>query len=82
MARSSETHAYWSTPQSEGLPPIGAVTLEGFDTVVMAVGAAPETGVVAELESIGVPVHVIGDAKQVRRLADAVEEGARVALAL
>ncbi len=29
MARSSEKHAYWSTPQSEGLPAIGAVTLEG-----------------------------------------------------
>ncbi|OJV81474.1 MAG: hypothetical protein BGO37_05885 [Cellulomonas sp. 73-92] len=62
--------------------PAGPLTLEGFDTVVMAVGAEPDTGVVAELESLGVPVHVIGDARQVRRLSDAVEEGARLALTL
>lgn len=62
--------------------PHGPVTLEGFDTVVMAVGEASDASLVPDLETLGVPVHVIGDAKRVRRLADAVEEGARVALAL
>ncbi|MBD3166590.1 NAD(P)-binding protein [bacterium] len=46
-----------------------------FDTVVVAVGAQPRDVLSEELLKKGYNVHVIGDAKQPRRIYDAVREG-------
>ncbi|MFW6052587.1 MAG: FAD-dependent oxidoreductase [Desulfosalsimonas sp.] len=50
--------------------------LEGFDQVVVAVGMKPRNGLEQELKDRGIPCTVVGDAKQVRRIMEAVEEGA------
>lgn len=50
------------------------VTLRA-DTVVLAMGARPESSLAAELEGCGVEIKVIGDAHRVGRVGDAVEAG-------
>lgn len=49
----------------------------GFDQVVLAVGMRPRNGLKAALEKSGIAHAVVGDAKAVRRIMEAVEEGAR-----
>jgi len=49
--------------------------LEPAPTVVTALGAASETGLVAALKEAGIPYQVIGDAASPRRLLEAVHEG-------
>ncbi|MFP4257175.1 MAG: FAD-dependent oxidoreductase [Desulfobacterales bacterium] len=53
--------------------------LAGFDQVVSAVGMKPRNGLEQELQDRNIPCSVVGDAKQVRRIMEAVEEGARAA---
>ena len=60
--------------------PKGQVTLSGYDTVVLAVGAQPYNPLEKELEGKVPEVHVIGDAKEARRIEDAVKEGADLAI--
>ena len=59
-----------------------SVSIHGFDTIVAALGTQPENSLLAELEGIDIPIHVIGDAKQARKIIDATAEGAEVALNL
>ncbi|MGE5583936.1 MAG: FAD-dependent oxidoreductase [Bacillota bacterium] len=54
-------------------------TLSGFDSVVIAVGSAPEDGPAKQLEGAGIDYYVIGDAWRPRRITHAVFEGMRVA---
>ncbi len=60
-------------------PPEGGVQKERVDAVVLALGSKPDNHLTKDLESQGVPVWVIGDAKKIGRIADAVEEGYQVA---
>jgi hypothetical protein len=50
--------------------------------VVIAVGMKEENGLLAELESAGLKVHVIGDAKEPRQAIDANREGHELGIAL
>jgi pyruvate/2-oxoglutarate dehydrogenase complex dihydrolipoamide dehydrogenase (E3) component len=54
--------------QSEEVP--------GFDQVVLAVGMKPRNGLAPALEKAGIAHTVVGDALEVRRIMEAVEEGA------
>ena len=58
----------------------GEITLSGYDMVITAVGSRPVNSLAAELEGKVPEIHVIGDAKKVRRIADAVEEAAWLAV--
>ncbi|MFP4158874.1 MAG: FAD-dependent oxidoreductase [Desulfobacterales bacterium] len=53
--------------------------VSGFDQVVLAVGMKPRNGLAGELEKAGIPYTVVGDALEVRRIMEAVEEGANAA---
>ncbi len=48
------------------------------DTVILAMGARPENSLSAKLESAGLNVTAIGDAKKIGRIGDAISEGRRL----
>ena len=50
-----------------------------FDLVILAAGMKPANGLPKALEQAGIPYTLVGDAKQVRRIIESVEEGARAA---
>ncbi len=51
------------------------------DTVVLAVGYRPENSLYEQLkEKFGDHIHLIGDARKVRKLPDAIHEGFKIAL--
>ncbi|MGA3084105.1 MAG: FAD-dependent oxidoreductase [Thermodesulfobacteriota bacterium] len=54
-------------------------TLSPVDQVVLAVGLKPRDELKEVLEALKIPYVVIGDARQPRRIFEAVEEGARAA---
>jgi 2,4-dienoyl-CoA reductase-like NADH-dependent reductase (Old Yellow Enzyme family)/thioredoxin reductase len=54
-------------------------TLSPIDQVVMAVGLKPRDELKGILESLKIPFSVVGDARQPRRIFEAVEEGAKAA---
>jgi 2,4-dienoyl-CoA reductase-like NADH-dependent reductase (Old Yellow Enzyme family)/thioredoxin reductase len=54
-------------------------TLSPIDQVVLAVGLKPRDELKGILESLKIPFSVIGDARQPRRIFEAVEEGAQAA---
>ena len=54
-------------------------TLSPIDQVVLAVGLKPRDELKGILESLKIPFSVIGDARQPRRIFEAVEEGAKAA---
>lgn len=64
--------------------PEGSRQLSGFDMAVLAVGARAHNPLgQALIQAFGEDkVHIIGDAKSPRRIVDAVEEAARLAIAL
>ena len=49
----------------------------GVDAVVLAVGQKPRQELAAKLEGQIKEIHVVGDCAKVRKLRDAVHEGAR-----
>jgi len=49
------------------------------DTVVLAMGARPENSLAATLQGLGVEVRVIGDARKVGRIGEAIEDGFKLA---
>lgn len=53
--------------------------LTGFDQVVIAVGMRPRSDLKAYLERNGIQHTIVGDALKVRRIMEAVEEGAQAA---
>lgn len=57
-------------------------TLTGFDTIVAAMGTKAENALEAELKDLGIPVHVIGDANKPRKIINATEEAADIAMTL
>jgi len=59
--------------------PTGEITLSGYDMVVMAVGSNSYNPLEDELKGKVTELYVIGDAKAVRRIPDAVQEGAALA---
>jgi 2,4-dienoyl-CoA reductase-like NADH-dependent reductase (Old Yellow Enzyme family)/thioredoxin reductase len=56
--------------------------MAGFDQVVLAVGMKPRNGLARALEKAGIAHTVVGDARQVRRIMEATEEGAGAVWAL
>ena len=56
-----------------------SATLEGVDTVVLAVGAKPNKALPEELKGLGVEVHAIGDCVQPGFAIDAIYAGAKIA---
>jgi 2,4-dienoyl-CoA reductase-like NADH-dependent reductase (Old Yellow Enzyme family)/thioredoxin reductase len=54
--------------------------LEGFDTIILALGAKSVNHLKEQLEKKISELYVIGDALQPRKAIEAIEEGARVAL--
>lgn len=60
----------------------GERVFSGYDMVALAVGANPYNPLEKKLKGKVKSLHIIGDAKQPRRIIDAVEEGARLALKL
>ncbi|MGC8906103.1 MAG: FAD-dependent oxidoreductase [Desulfomonilaceae bacterium] len=49
------------------------------DSVVLAMGARPENWLAAALQGLGVEVRVIGDARKVGRIGEAIEDGFKLA---
>jgi 2,4-dienoyl-CoA reductase-like NADH-dependent reductase (Old Yellow Enzyme family)/thioredoxin reductase len=56
--------------------------LDGFDTIVLAMGVKPINYLREQLEGQGPELYVIGDALAPRQAIDAIEEGARTGLAI
>lgn len=53
--------------------------IPGFDQVVLAVGMKSRDSLKHELDQAGIPFKVVGDARDVRRIMEATEEGAKAA---
>ena len=75
VERLTKDGAICSTPEGE-------ITLSGYDTVVLAMGAQPYNLLEKELKGKTPEIHVIGDAKEVRRIENAVREGAELAISI
>lgn len=56
--------------------------LNGIDTIIIAMGTNSNNALAKELEPLNIPVHVIGDAKQPRKIMNAIEEGRETAINL
>lgn len=56
------------------------LSLEDVDTVVSAIGTVSYNPLAEELEKLGIPYTVIGDAKKVGKIFEAVADGRRVAM--
>jgi len=52
--------------------------IRDMDTIIMAMGTRPETGLSQALEGLSIPLFVIGDAKKPRRALEAIAEGAEI----
>lgn len=57
-------------------------TLEGIDTIIVAMGTDSNNKLAEELKTLNVPVHIIGDAKESRKIMNAIEEGRLVGISL
>lgn len=62
--------------------PKGEIMLSGYDMIVLAVGAEAYNPLDAEITGRVPEVRVIGDAKEPRRILDAVQEGAALAISI
>jgi 2,4-dienoyl-CoA reductase-like NADH-dependent reductase (Old Yellow Enzyme family)/thioredoxin reductase len=62
--------------------PSGEVKLSGYDTVILAIGSKAYNPLEDDLKGKVKSVHLIGDAVKPRRIVDAVEEAARLAIRL
>jgi hypothetical protein len=47
-----------------------------FDTVILAFGRRPENALVEKIAPMNIPYHLIGDAKEPRRIQHAIREAA------
>ncbi len=56
--------------------------LEGFSSYVLATGSKPVDGLVAELAGLVPELYIVGDARQVARLAEATAQAAEAAMAI
>ncbi len=62
--------------------PGGPARVEGFATVVLALGSAPEAGLAEAAARLDLPTWVVGDARQVRGVQEALLEAAEAGLAV
>ena len=60
----------------------GVRRLDGFDTIVVAVGSTPNNSIYCSLEGKVPELYLIGDAKEPREVVEAVYEGEEVAVNL
>jgi 2,4-dienoyl-CoA reductase-like NADH-dependent reductase (Old Yellow Enzyme family)/thioredoxin reductase len=60
--------------------PKGEITISGCDMAVLAVGSRPHNPLEKELKGKVPEIHVIGDAIEARRVKDAVQEAAELAI--
>jgi len=60
--------------------PQGTRKLEGFDSIVLALGSTPNDEIAKSLEGKGPEVYVIGDASKPREVMEALVEGEEIAL--
>ena len=60
----------------------GEIQLSGFDNVILAIGSKAYNPLEESLKDKVSELHVIGDAVKARRIAAAVEEGARIAVSI
>lgn len=58
------------------------ITLSGFDMVILAIGSRAYNPLEKELKDKISSVHVIGDAVKTRKIIEAVEEAAKLALVI
>lgn len=58
------------------------ITLTGFDTIIIAIGAKSVNNLEQELEGKVPELYTIGDAAEPRKAIDAIEEGAGIAIKL
>jgi 2,4-dienoyl-CoA reductase-like NADH-dependent reductase (Old Yellow Enzyme family)/thioredoxin reductase len=58
----------------------GTRKIDGFDTIVLAVGSKPDDRIAKSLEGKVPELHVIGDASEAREALEAVYEGEEIAL--
>jgi thioredoxin reductase len=58
------------------------ISLTGFDTIIIAVGAKSVNNLKQELDGKVPELYVIGDALEPRKAIEAIEEGASVAIKL
>jgi NADH dehydrogenase FAD-containing subunit len=56
--------------------------IEGFTSIVLATGSRPVNGLAEELKSVVKQLYVVGDAREVARIADATAQAAEAALSL
>lgn len=56
--------------------------LDGFDNIILALGTKAFNPLEKDLANTGVPVHVIGDAKEPGNITDAVYEAAKLAITI
>lgn len=57
-------------------------TIEGFDTILLALGAKSYNPLEDLLNGSGKPIHVIGDALKARTITEAVYEGAKLGVSI
>lgn len=62
--------------------PSGEIKLSGYDMVVLAIGSKAYNPLEEDLKGKVKSIHLIGDAVKPRRIVDAVEEAARLAIRL
>lgn len=58
------------------------VTLEGFDSIILAVGMQSFNPLEETLKETGKPIHVIGDAKKTQMITEAVYDGAKLGISI
>ena len=58
----------------------GVRRLNGFDTIVMAMGSSPNDGIYRRLEGRVAQLYLVGDAAEPREIADAVYEAQDAAI--
>lgn len=58
----------------------GKLSLDGVDTVILAIGTSSYNPLSAELDKMGIPYKIIGDAKKVGKIFEAVADGRRVGI--
>lgn len=54
-------------------------TISGIDAIICAVGTAPDNSLADELKDLSIPLYVVGDAKEPRKIMHAIYEGAAAA---
>ena len=56
--------------------------MDGVDSLVIAIGSAPQDGLTDVLRAAGIPVFAVGDCVKPRRISDAIREGFEIAFTL